>query len=89
MKKEELKSKEKIIHLRIEGNSYKRLAGEAKKNKRSIPNMARYLLEKNLNDVDFSDKELLSMQSLGNVYSDLKNEKDLYTEDDTTPIKWD
>lgn len=87
--KKELKNTEKIIHLRIESNSYKKLAGEAKKNKRSIPNMARYLLEKNLNNLDFTDQELYSMQSLGNVYSDLKNEEEIYTEDDITPIKWD
>ena len=87
--KEELKNKEKIIHLRIEINSYKKLASEAKKSKRSIPNMAKYLLEQNLNTQDFSDKELLKMQSIGGVYSDLKDEEDIYTEEDITPIKWD
>ena len=87
--KEELKNKEKIIHLRVESNSYKKLASEAKKSRRSIPNMAKYLLEKNLNDLDFSDKELLKMQSLGGIYSDIKDEEDIYTEDDITPIKWD
>ena len=83
------KSDEKVLHLRIETSSYKKLENEAKKYKRSIPNMARYLLEKRLKDKDFTDKDLMNMQMVGGIYSDLEDEEDIYNIKDAKPIKWD
>lgn len=81
---------EKVVHIRLQDAFYKKLAKEAKRYKRSLPNMARYLLEryleKNIN-ADFTDKELYKIQSIGGVYSDL--EEDIYNEVNIKPIKWD
>ena len=85
------KQDEKVIHIRLQNTSYNKLTKEAKKYKRSLPNMAKYLLEKylerNINS-DFTDKELYKIQSLGGVYSDLKDD-DIYNEVNVKPIQWD
>ena len=85
------KQDEKVVHIRLQGTSYRKLTKEAKKYKRSLPNMARYLLERYLErniDADFTDKELYKIQSLGRVYSDLEDD-DIYNEVNVKPIKWD
>ena len=64
----QLKNKEKVLHIRLENNYYKKLEKEAKKYKRSIPNIVKYFLESHLEkniDTDFTDKELYKMQSVG------------------------
>ena len=35
---------EKVVHIRLEDTFYRKLAKEAKRYKRSLPNMAKYLL---------------------------------------------
>lgn len=82
------KDSEKVIHIRIENNYYKKLEKEAKKNKRSLPNMAKSILENRYNS-DFNDKELHKIQSIRGIYSDVENDDDIYTECDIKPIKWD
>lgn len=85
------KQDEKIVHIRLQDTSYKKLAKEAKKLKRSLPNMAKYLLESYLEkniDTDFTDKELYKIQSLGGVYSDLEDD-DIYNKVNIKPIQWD
>lgn len=82
------KNQEKVLHIRLEKKSYNKLVKEAKTNKRSLPLMARFILENRYN-VDFTDKELYKMQSVGGVYSDLKDEEDIYTEKDIKPVVWD
>lgn len=82
---------EKVVHIRLQDTSYKKLAKEAKRLKRSLPNMAKYFLESYLEknvDTDFTDKELYKIQSLGGVYSDLEDD-DIYNEVNIKPIKWD
>ena len=91
MKSKVAKQDEKIVHIRLQDTSYKKLAKEAKRLKRSLPNMARYFLESYLEkniDADFTDKELYKIQSLGRVYSDLEDD-DIYNEANIKPIKWD
>ena len=83
------KNNDKLVHIRVTSNSYRKLENEAKKNQRSIPNMAKYLLEKKLSDSEFTNLELLRMQSLGGTYSDLDDEDDIYSEKDAKPIQWD
>ena len=82
------KNSEKVVHIRLDGGYYNKLAKEAKKNKRSLPYMARLILESRY-DSEFNDKELYKMQSVGGIYSDLENEEDIYTVQDIKPIKWD
>ena len=84
----ESKNQEKVVHIRLENSYYNKLSKEAKKNKRSLPLMARLILESRYN-TDFNDKELYKMQSVGGIYSDLINEEDIYTDYDIKPIKWD
>ena len=81
------KNPEKVVHIRLGSSYYSKLANEAKKNKRSLPYMARLILESRY-DSEFSEKELYKMQSVGRIYSDLENEEDIYTRD-IKPIKWD
>ncbi len=91
MKSKMTKQDEKIVHIRLQDTSYKKLAKEAKKLKRSLPNMAKYLLESYLEkniDTDFTDKELYKIQSLGGVYSDLEDD-DIYNKVNIKPIQWD
>jgi len=91
MKSKMAQQDEKVVHIRLQETAYKRLAKEAKRYKRSLPNMAKYLLESYLErniDADFTDKELHKIQSLGGVYSDIE-ENDIYNEINVKPIKWD
>ena len=82
------KNLEKVVHIRIGDSHYNKLAKEARKNKRSLPNMARHILENRYN-FEFTDKELYKMQSVGGIYLDIENDKDIYTKEDIKPIKWD
>ena len=91
MKSRMAQQDEKVVHIRLRETFYRKLAKEAKRYKRSLPNMARYLLEQYLErniDADFTDKELYKIQSLGGVYSDLEDD-DIYNEVNVKLIKWD
>ena len=91
MKSRMAQQDEKVVHIRLQDTFYKKLAKEAKRYKRSLPNMAKYLLENYLErniDADFSDKELYKIQSLGGVYSDIEDD-DIYNEIDVKPVTWD
>ena len=87
----QLKNEEKVLHIRLENNYYKKLEKEAKKYKRSLPNMVKYFLENYLEknkETDFTDKELYKMQSSGGIYSDLKDD-DIYDKVEVKPVQWD
>ena len=84
----QLKNQEKVVHIRLERSSYNKLTKEAKINKRSLPLMARLILENRYNS-DFNDKELYKMQSVGGIYSDLMDDEDIYIDSDIKPVVWD
>lgn len=91
MKSRMTQHNETVVHIRLQDTAYRKLAKEAKRYKRSLPNMAKYLLESYLErniDADFTDKELYKIQSLGGVYSDIE-EDNIYNEIDVKSIKWD